>query len=913
MDERKHLIVVKGENQTRDIKFCRYNSQTKRYDITYNTGKTFPYGFNSIEWLKDPEALDPSIYHIGREGKVFDNIQSIWVFKGRQEWWHIVYASGTEKTYLKSELTIEKSCLNNKQAKNCLEYLKNIAGINNLKNDDGEILLKKQYEKLDYVGENSALASFLYPKEYPYNTFTPDALIFPFGGNASQFAAVQKALSNQMSVIQGPPGTGKTQTILNIVANLLIRNKTVQIVSNNNSATQNVLDKLSSPKYTLDFLVATLGKKENKEVFINNQSGFYPDISLWNKDEEEFEILLNNVFKLSNEVSEFFSKQERMALAKQELSALDIESKYFDEYYEKESFQRPKKSPRKTLKASTVLRFIQEYEIISEQGNNISLWMKLKSSLIYGIFEWRFFYNNISAIITYMQSLFYQLKHNELETEINDLQSYLDGANAKEKMDKLTTLSMEYLRAYIFKKYGNKQSRTVFSSDDLWKNPTEILKEYPITLSTTFSAKSSLKDVVYDYLIMDEASQVDLATGALALSCAKNAVIVGDLQQLPNVIPEDMYKQSQAVFQSYNLPAGYNFADNSFLKSVCTVISDVPQTLLREHYRCHPKIINFCNQKFYKNNLIIMTEDNGEPDVLCAYKTVKGDHRRGRINQRQIDVTVKEVLPRFDDINPEDIGIIAPYRDQVKSFSSAIEDSKIEVDTVHKFQGREKDVIIITTVDDEVTDFSDDPYLLNVAISRAKKKLCLVASGNEQPDDSNIKDLIAYIQYNNFDVVDSEIYSVFDLLYQQYTAERLNFLLKHNKISEYDSENLMYAAIEDLLQQSPELTLSVICHQKLRMLIRDTQKLSDDELKYVMHPNTHVDFLIYNRISKTPVLAVEVDGFHYHKEGTDQSERDKLKNSVFEKYEIPFLRLSTNGSEEIEKIKGFLYCGSVKE
>ena len=43
-------------------------------------------------------------------------------------------------------------------------------------------------------------------------------------------------MENQISVIQGPPGTGKTQTILNIIANILMQGKTVQIVSNNNSA-----------------------------------------------------------------------------------------------------------------------------------------------------------------------------------------------------------------------------------------------------------------------------------------------------------------------------------------------------------------------------------------------------------------------------------------------------------------------------------------------------------------------------------------------------------------------------------------------------------------------------------------------------------------------------------------------------
>lgn len=83
---------------------------------------------------------------------------------------------------------------------------------------------------------------------------------------------------------------------------------------------------------------------------------------------------------------------------------------------------------------------------------------------------------------------------------------------------------------------------------------------------------------------------------------------------------------------------------------------------------------------------------------------------------------------------------------------------KIEVNTVHKFQGREKDSIMLTTVDDVAIDFSDNDHLLNVTVSRAKKRLSLIVSGNEQPEDSNIGVLISYIEYNNFHVVQSEIY-----------------------------------------------------------------------------------------------------------------------------------------------------------
>ena len=116
----------------------------------------------------------------------------------------------------------------------------------------------------------------------------------------------------------------------------------------------------------------------------------------------------------------------------------------------------------------------------------------------------------------------------------------------------------------------------------------------------------------------------------------------------------------------------------------------------------------------------------------------------------------------------------------------------------------------------------------------------------------------------------------------------------------------MYAAICDMLQEMPDLPLNVICHQKVRLLIRDFEKLTEEETRYATHPNTHVDFLIYNRITKAPVLAVEVDGFHFHKEGTRQAERDRMKGEIFAKYDIPLLRLPTNGSGEIQKIKDVL-------
>ena len=97
--------------------------------------------------------------------------------------------------------------------------------------------------------------------------------------------------------------------------------------------------------------------------------------------------------------------------------------------------------------------------------------------------------------------------------------------------------------------------------------------------------------MVFDYVIMDEASQVDIKTGALALSCAMNAVIVGDDKQIPNVVSLEEALALNAIQTTYNVDDWYNAMTHSFLQSCVEVFTEAPVTLLREHYRCHPKII----------------------------------------------------------------------------------------------------------------------------------------------------------------------------------------------------------------------------------------------------------------------------------------------------------------------------------
>ena len=894
------MVVIKGEIKTSEIESCKYNRDIQRWNVKFNNGKTYKYAYSNVEKLTEPEELPPDMYRISRNGREFFNIRAIYVFKGMEEnYWHVCFGNGSEGDYHQSDLHIVKSCLVEGPAADVFEYVKQIAGLSDIRNKvTGERLLSKRFDNISFVGSDVALAKYLNPSSLQSNNMQQEYIpIFPFGCNNSQYKAVKNAMENQISVIQGPPGTGKTQTILNIIANILMQGKTVQIVSNNNSATENVYDKLASPKYNLGFVVATLGSYVNKKKFVEHQDVNYPDFLLWKTNENPND-LQKKIAERSIQLKGLFDKQERLAALRQELSQLVIEQEYFNQYVEESDVNTNNIKFRKKLSSKQWMGLWQECQLISEENRRIGLWFKIKGFFKYGIKDWNFYKQDVSKIITTFQVMYYNARRVELSTEIIDIEKMLNSVN-RELINDLCNQSMIVLKDKLARKYGENKNRKIFSEDNLWKNPYDVLVEYPVILSTTFSSRNSLNpNVVYDYLIMDEASQVDIATGALALSCAKNVVIVGDTRQLPNVVTNNVKIKADDIFKKFNVNEGYQYT-KSFLQSILEVMPNVTQTLLCEHYRCHPKIINFCNQKFYRGKLIIMTKDNGEEDVLLAVKTVVGNHERNHYSQRQIDVVKKEIIPEYVS-DPAETGIIAPYKNQVKALQSEITD--IDVATVHKFQGREKDTIIISTVDDEISDFADDPYLINVAVSRAKKKLIVVVTGNKQSKERNILDLIDYIQYNNFEVTESKIYSIFDYLYKQYTKERIAYLQRYDKVSKYDSENLMYSVIEEIIAIDKYSCLDVVCHFPLNMLIKDPVLLSERECQYAMHPATHLDFLIYNRISKKPVLAIEVDGYAYHKKGTAQGARDLLKNHIMELYEIPLLRFKTNGSGERERI-----------
>ena len=195
-----------------------------------------------------------------------------------------------------------------------------------IRTEDDDSLLSQKYGNLNFIKDKTILYEFLNIKEINKNPEISSFIIYPFGCNESQKKAIKTSLEYSISLIEGPPGTGKTQTILNLISNLLIDKKTIAVVSNNNSAVENVFNKLKDNN--LDYLVAFLGKKDNKKKFIENQKyRKLPKGKVFKED--EIKKLKNKIINLNKELDLSFKKNIELSEVSEKLNNLKLEFEYF--------------------------------------------------------------------------------------------------------------------------------------------------------------------------------------------------------------------------------------------------------------------------------------------------------------------------------------------------------------------------------------------------------------------------------------------------------------------------------------------------------------------------------------------------------------------------------------------------------
>lgn len=880
----------------------------KGYQIRFANGKKYNYGAEKVRYyplISSQENV--RIYEHGKLNEYYNAVDSYGDY--------LIFRNGQKSCYpMEKHPNLEICAIktNIAQSKSILDYFKSILKISKevsfgMSSDNEENsnpnqisleILGRALDAIDIFDSRTAFSSYIDGKN-PAHAISNRQNIFPFGCNESQKLAVETSLSNRISIIEGPPGTGKTQTILNIIANLIMQDKTVAIVANNNSSVQNILDKMN--KYGYDMLVASLGNKDNKDKFFEAlEEQVIPEN--FNATSKKIGNLQVELKKLDNILTKCFQFRNKVAILKTKLADAEIEFSHLQVEMPLDlqtKLELDKRFPN-NLSSDRLLK-LKDFVSAKDLKDKIAFIDKLKLIFQYRLFDFKFIMKYSDILPVYINHKFYDVFIKNIKNELNSAEKWLNSNDEKSNLQRFVEVSKEIFQAKVSEKYSHLE-RVEFNSKNYYKLFGKFKERYPVILSTTISLSSSIpNDFLFDYVIIDEATQVDIIKSSVCFSCSRNAIVVGDSMQLSHIVDPISEAASEQFLTANNISPVYNYVKLNILNSIKGVYGEeVKSVLLKEHYRCHPSIIGFCNKKYYQNKLVIMTSADNHPFRIIDTNVGGG---MNRCNQRQIDETEAYIKERK--FQQSEVGVIAPYSDHAVKLKKQLKNA-VEADTIYKFQGREKDVIIFNTVKGEIVSFIDNPNLINVAVSRAIKEFIIVKSESMAlPHGTNIGDLIRYIRYNSDPsetMVQGKIHSVFDLLYKEYSQQLFSFLSKNKNIKGSPAEIIIYKLLKDsVLQNNPQfLSIDMLREYRLRDLVRDYESLSTEEIQFIKK-DSKIDFLLFNRLDKTPLLAIEVDGVAFHNNEL-QKERDSKKNNILDKIGLPLLRLSTNGHNEEARI-----------
>lgn len=487
------------------------------------------------------------------------------------------------------------------------------------------------------------------------------------------------------------------------------------------------------------------------------------------------------------------------------------------------------------------------------------------------------------------------------------------------------------------------KSTVFFRKDD--KIDPSLFSQYPIFSSTIHSLRKIFPEnfhCEFDYVIMDECSQIGVLLGLIAMSCAKHLVLIGDKEQLAPVYINkvidplnEQFKDVEDVFKEHE--------EKSFL-SVCETIFQgyAHPVMLDSHFRCHTSIIEFCNRYVYDNQLKIMTKKN----IPFAIRVLwyEGDYyERGKkvfleeqkqyendiLNRKQIEIFIRE---EWDDLkkrmlqNPNmSVCILSPYKKQLRILQKKllsmpdVQDFMKEIHlenedqftetlpqlTIHSSQGRGYDIVYLMPVEDcsysRMWAWSQRKRMINVAVSRAKKELRVITSSQWLPDEVQKKYTRHVLQLRKPDEPEEEKNQLFVKKLMDYVSEcNVNdpvFGFHRSEIrSVFDAvpwyrqefhishdEAQTFSAPErcmlDALKENfPEF--QIYREFPLEFLTKNAETPEDDEF-------SQDDLLQYRQLARIDIvickgnqalLAIEVDGAHHRIENQTIQQNDARKN-----------------------------------
>lgn len=278
----------------------------------------------------------------------------------------------------------------------------------------------------------------------------------------------------------------------------------------------------------------------------------------------------------------------------------------------------------------------------------------------------------------------------------------------------------------------------------------DILDKTQVVAATLVGASNQiLHKKQFQTVFIDEASQALDPALWIAVAKAQRVVLAGDHYQLPPTIKS---------FEAEKLDLGKTIFERLIRKQTHTA------TMLQVQYRMHEQIMGFSNQKFYENKLIADASvknavlDENEPvfrfvdTAGCSFEEQADTETQSIYNPEEAKLLVK-IIEDFLGKCQVSIAVISPYKAQVNYLKELIGHlPQVRVGTVDGFQGQESEAVFISLVrsnEKNEIGFLADTRRLNVALTRAKKKLVVIGDSATLAKNPFFQEFLAYVEKQN--------------------------------------------------------------------------------------------------------------------------------------------------------------------
>lgn len=656
--------------------------------------------------------------------------------------------------------------------------------------------LSKLSEK-DYRG--SALHQWLYGEIEKANldSIQNEEILEVLSVNTEQDDAIRHAINAPLSIVTGPPGTGKSQVVANLIVNMAFKGKNAVFSSKNNKAVDVVEQRTNALGERP--IMLRLGGNRDFNIIADYLKKLLHAPRPTNSQKQEFDNAKQQYEKLLSDKECIIKQKQIVIQACNQLTRMQEEIAEIKERW---------RGWQNICNAKTGKNFACKLETLTCAWNACqkeqqSFWIRLFWSVIK-----RGRQQNFEECLASYNSLLSDIKRQELEADNFDENTVMDQETALQEYRKL----IEYKKALdkydkyhanstleeLDKQLYDNKRRLSLAAKSLWNKwlitcakqipdtcrlqiasflaklelnkgemDSDLTIEYkkiehlltqlmPICAVTSLSARGRLPFMAgcYDLVIIDEASQCDIASIIPLLYRAKRTVIIGDPYQLKHITTMS-HQQDNELVTKHHVDALWSYCVHSLFDLAVVVGHQSDLIHLRDHHRSHGDIIGFSNKEFYNDLLRVAT--NYErlifpygPDKSVIWKNVVGNTIRPQsgsaYNQEEIDAILEQLRILINHNYIGSIGVVTPFKRQADLitqylkerhkllFEELINKHDFIAATAHKFQGDERDVIIFSPVvsngstQGTLNFLGSTPNLFNVAITRARA--CLIVVGN---------------------------------------------------------------------------------------------------------------------------------------------------------------------------------------